>query len=98
MNGNIRKSVPQRRLIVDAVEAVAAEAGCHAFDPTPDVLDAGLENSIKDLGHYKPDFEGRIAERLREEIRRLALEPASAVRIGSRSEDVRGVVHAASNR
>ena len=59
------------------MEAVAVDAGCHAFDPTPDVLDAGLENSIKDLGHYKPDFEGRIAERLQEEIR-LALGAARA--------------------
>jgi len=77
------KSVPQRKLIVDAIEAVAVEAGCHAFDPTPDVLDAGLESSIKDLGHYKPEFEARIAERLEEEIR-LALGPASAIRIGAR--------------
>ena len=77
------KSVPQRKLIVDAIEAVAVEAGCHAFDPTPDVLDAGLESSIKDLGHYTPEFEARIAERLEEEIR-LALGPASAIRIGAR--------------
>lgn len=78
------KSVPQRKLIVDAIEAVAVEAGCRAFDPTPDVLDAGLENSIQDLGHYKPEFEARIAERLQEEIR-LALEPASPAGIGARS-------------
>jgi hypothetical protein len=76
------KSVPQRKLIVDAMEAVAVDAGCRAFDPTPHVLDAGLENSIKDLGHYKPGFEARIAERLREEIR-LALRPASAALAGA---------------
>ncbi|WP_149535754.1 GT-D fold domain-containing protein [Siccirubricoccus phaeus] len=79
------KSVPQRRLIIEAMEAAAVEAGCNAFDPTPYVLNAGLENSIQDLGHYKPAFEICIAERLQEAMR-ATLAPASSVRARARSK------------
>lgn len=57
-----RTSIPQRRMIIDTLSRVCRRPGVHVFDPTTEVLDAGLDVAITDLGHYKPTFEPHIAE------------------------------------
>ena len=56
--------IPQRQLIVDAMQNIAREEGCRFFDPTQYVLSAGLPEAIQDLGHYRPEFEQTIAQLL----------------------------------
>jgi len=55
------KPVPQRQLIVDALKTIDGQLGVSVFDPTKAVMDHGIEASLIDLGHYKPEFEPYIA-------------------------------------
>lgn len=66
-----RASIEQRKIIIDAMSVAAREEGCYFFDPTPEVLSAGLPNAIQDLGHYKPSFEPFIAQRLSDRVRAI---------------------------
>lgn len=68
-----RSSIPQRRMIIDTLARVCRRPGVHVFDPTTEVLDAGLDVAITDLGHYKPSFEPHIADCLARVIEKVPL-------------------------
>ncbi|QTL02261.1 hypothetical protein J5J86_15840 [Aquabacter sp. L1I39] len=68
-----RTSIPQRRMIIDTLGRVCRRRGVHVFDPTSEVLDAGLDVAITDLGHYKPSFEPRIAECMEQCIQKVLM-------------------------
>lgn len=73
-------SIPQRQLIIDAMRVMMGDGHCGFYDPSLDVLTAGLETSIQDLGHYKVAFEPLIADRLHAQMElllRAASKPAT---------------------
>jgi len=63
-----RAPIPQRTVIAQALSAFADSPDCAVFDPTQAVLDRGLPEAVRDLGHYTEAFEAEIAERLMESL------------------------------
>lgn len=59
-NGNI---IHQRNIVARALRKfVDGQDTAGFFDPTDLVLDAGITASLQDLGHYRTDFEDRVAD------------------------------------
>lgn len=56
------KPIPQRQLIADTLESASREFGVKYIDPTPLVIANGFKESIMDLGHYKEEFEPKVAD------------------------------------
>jgi hypothetical protein len=77
------KPVPQRTIIAEVLQKFDRGGTTALFNPTETVADAGLEKAIIDLGHYKPEFEPVIAERLGAKIRNLTEQVREA---GSQSQ------------
>lgn len=63
-------AIPQRKVIREALEHVVACYPTTAFfDPTPHVAAAGRREVLKDLGHYKEEFEAVISQLLVAKLR-----------------------------
>lgn len=66
-----RQPVPQRTVIAEALAALDGNSDSAVFDPTTAVLDRGLPEAVRDLGHYTEAFEAEIADRMMDAVTAL---------------------------
>jgi hypothetical protein len=57
-----RQPIPQRTVIQEALSTIDGMPNAAVFDPTDAVLQRGLPEAIKDLGHYTEAFEHEVAD------------------------------------
>ncbi len=65
------KPIAQRSVIAAALARLTPTPRTALFDPTSAVLDRGLPDAVKDLGHYAEAFEPVIAELLMQQANSL---------------------------
>jgi hypothetical protein len=65
---NFGGSIPQRKIIIEALKYLEFQTGINFYDPTSDVLAKGFKSSCIDAGHYQDYFINVIGNSIKNKI------------------------------